>query len=72
MKTNKYIKRYLYQVSHLQISVNQPVHLEIIVVFTEWIDENLRHFEPGQSQNRGLSLGNIGIFLLPAHIEEKL
>ena len=48
MKTKPIRRYFIYQVSHLQVSVNQPIHLKIIVVFTEWIDENLRHFEPGE------------------------
>ena len=34
------------EISYLQVPVNQPVHLEVIIIFTKWVYQSLRHLEP--------------------------
>lgn len=33
-------------VSHLDVTINKPVQLDIIVILTEWINENFGNFQP--------------------------
>ena len=37
--------------SHLDVSVDEVVKLEVVVVLAEWIDERLRHFEPPDEEH---------------------
>ena len=37
--------------AHLDVSVDEVVELEVVVVFPEGIDERLRHFEPTDEEN---------------------
>lgn len=36
----------MFQTTHLYVSINQPIQLEIIVILTKGIDERLSNFEP--------------------------
>lgn len=36
----------LRQPSHLDVTINQPIQLDVIIVFTKWIDENLGNLQP--------------------------
>lgn len=31
---------------YLYVTIDQPVQLDVVIVFTEWIDKNLSNFEP--------------------------
>lgn len=32
--------------TYLDMTINQPIQFDIIVVFAEWIDEDLSYFQP--------------------------
>lgn len=32
--------------SHLNMTIDQPIQFDVIVVFTEWINENLGNLQP--------------------------
>ena len=43
---NPYLTTYVDYFSHLQISVNHEVRVEVLVVLTERVEESLGDFEP--------------------------
>ena len=45
--------------SHLQISVNHEVRVEVLVVLTEWVEESLGDFEPAHVEQE-LQRGKYG------------